>query len=436
MNLRSSSRRQPLHFLTLLLLTAHALCAQPTPPAKTGTPPPAAKTTPPLPPAAPPATKTTPVVPPPPPAPVAGRTGGPLIGLTPAQLADFQDGLAAFRQVENADSGLGPIFNDVSCVSCHEAVAPGGGSPRTVTRFGRTTNGVFDPLTAQGGSLLQARALSPDLREIVPPEANTVALRISTPLFGAGLIEAIPDATLIASAGAAKPDGIRGHASLVKDVTTGADRVGRFGWKAQQATLLAFSGDAYLNEMGVTNRFFPVENAPNGDTVRLARADLILDPEDEINPATDRGDIDRAAAFMRLLAPPARTSAATVATRAGEATFGALNCATCHTPTLRTGPSPIAALANKPVDLYSDLLLHDMGALGDGIAQASAAPREMRTTPLWGLGTHRSFLHDGRATSLDAAIRAHDGEAAPARDRYINLTPTQRQNLTAFLGSL
>ena len=374
--------------------------------------------------------------PPAPPAgPAAGQTGGPLVGLTTTELASFRDGLADFRQEETIDSGLGPIFNDSSCVACHAAGGVGGASRRTVTRFGKTTNGVFDPMTSQGGSLLQARAIDPAFREVIPADANTIAKRVTTPLFGAGLIEAIPDASLIAAATAAKPDGVKGHAALINDVTTGTQRVGRFGWKNQQATLLAFAGDAYLNEMGITNRFFPEENAPNGNTALLARADQILDPEDQVNPLTNKSDIDRAAAFMRLLAPPAR-GPITAAVTAGERVFTSLNCTVCHTPALTTGASSITALSLKRVPLYSDLLLHDMGTLGDGIAQGAAGTREMRTAPLWGLRERPVYLHDGRTDSLDAAIKAHDGEAAAAKARYLTLPAAQQQQLVAFLRSL
>ena len=388
-----------------------------------------------------------PAFPPPPPGandgtvaplPATGLLGGALSGLTTAQRAEFGDGFVAFRQREDADSGLGPIFNDVSCIACHSAPAPGGGSRRAVTRFGRATGGVFDPLASLGGSLLQDRALRPELREVVPAQANVVARRITTPLFGAGLLEAIPDATLRALAAATgKPDGVRGRVSLVQDPATGTERVGRFGWKAQHASLLGFSADAYLNEMGITNRFFRADNAPNGDLARLDRADRILDPEDETDPATGKADIDRVAIYMRLLAPPARAGDVNAsAIRAGQSVFSSLNCTACHTPALQTGDSPVAALANKRVELYSDLLLHDMGALGDGIAQGTAGPRDMRTAPLWGLARRNAYLHDGRAVSLDAAIRAHAGEAAPARDRYARLGATQQQQLLAFLRSL
>ncbi len=372
------------------------------------------------------------------PVPQAGQLGGPLPGLPAAGRAAFADGFAAFAQRETADSGLGPIFNDVSCISCHGNPAPGGGGRRNVVRFGRMTDGVFDALERLGGPLLQDRALRPGLREVVPPEANVVARRITTPLFGAGLIEAIPDSALRAlAARPGKPDGIKGRVSVVTDVAGGAERVGRFGWKAQQATLLAFSADAYANEMGVTNRFFRADNAPNGKFELLDRADRILDPEDEADPATGRADIDRVADYMRLIAAPPRSGPVdSPQVRAGQAVFNSLNCVECHTPSLRTGPSPIPELAHKPVPLYSDLLLHDMGALGDGIPQGSAGPREMRTAPLWGLGRRNVYLHDGRADTLDAAIRAHDGEGAGSRARYARLDAVRRRQLIAFLRSL
>jgi len=366
--------------------------------------------------------------------PAAGQTGGPLVGLTSAELTAFRDGVAVFRQIETVDSGLGPIFNDASCVVCHNAPVAGGASRRTVTRFGLTTSGHFDPLTARGGSLLQARAIDPAFREVLPREANTFALRVTTPLFGAGLIEAIPDATLIAAAATQTTDGVHGRVSLLNDVTTGTQRVGRFGWKAQQATLLAFSADAFVNEMGITNRFFTEENAPNGNAALLARADQIQDPEDEVN-AAGKGDVDRAADFMRLLAAPGRGTV-NAAALAGERLFTAINCNACHTPSLTTGPSPVAALANKPVPLYSDLLLHDMGALGDGIVQGTAGAHDMRTAPLWGLGGRPVYLHDGRTSSLDAAIKAHAGEAIAARTRYTQLPAASQQQLLAFLRSL
>jgi CxxC motif-containing protein (DUF1111 family) len=227
---------------------------------------------------------------------------------------------------------------------------------------------------------------------------------------------------------------VRGRAAVVTDVASGKSRVGRFGWKAQQATLLSFAGDAYLNEMGVTNRFFPTENAPNGQQALLAIWDQVPDVEDAVGP-DGTSDIDHAADFMRFLAPPAPLRM-TASALAGGRVFGRINCSACHTPVLLTGASPVAALAHKPVPLYSDLLLHDMGTLGDGIEQGPAKMTEMRTAPLWGLRARGPFLHDGRAATVDAAIRAHEGQGAASRKRYQALGAGERQQLLDFLGSI
>jgi CxxC motif-containing protein (DUF1111 family) len=363
------------------------------------------------------------------------RAGDPLPGVSDAEFEAFAEGMAEFNNTEDAAGGLGPVFNNTSCVACHSVPAIGGSSPLTVTRFGHRGTGGFDPLELPGGSLLQAMAIDPGAAEVVPPEANVISLRQSTPLFGLGLIEAIPDAAIIAGARLPKPDGVRGKVHYVQDVTTGRIRVGRFGWKAQQATLLAFSGDAYVNEMGITNRFFPTENAPNGDSGKLLQYDHVLDPEDTVDPATGRGDIDAAADFMRFLAPLPQRPAG-VSGGAGKQLFQAIGCALCHTPVLQTGPNTSAALHLKPVPLYSDLLLHDMGALGDGITQGQADGRAMRTAPLWGMQASAPYLHDGRAATAEAAIRAHAGEAAVSKSRFEKLTPAQRQQLLDFLNSL
>ena len=320
-------------------------------------------------------------------------------------------------------------------MACHSSRAPGGASAITVTRFGRIVNGVFDGYPNEGGTLLQDHAIDPAVQEVIPADATIIAHRQATPLFGLGLIEAIPDGVILSLASRPPRDGIQGTAAMITDVTTGQVRVGRFGWKNQQATLLAFAGDAYLNEMGITNRFFPVENAPNGDLAKLALFDHVQDPEDVLDPVLNRSDIDAAADFMRLLAPPP-TVPLTADAQAGRALFQQINCAACHVPVLPSGPSSVAALSNKPVPLYSDLLLHDMGALGDGIEQASAKGREFRTAPLWGLRASGPYLHDGRAMTIDEAIRGHAGEAAVVRKRYKHLTAEERQQIVAFLNSL
>ncbi|MEI8088381.1 MAG: di-heme oxidoredictase family protein [Opitutaceae bacterium] len=362
--------------------------------------------------------------------------GSPLRELTNKQLSAFVDGRASFSSTETVADGIGPIFNDTSCVACHDAGGVGGASARTVTRFGRNVNGVFDPMDAQGGSLLQERAIDPAVREVVPKEATVIARRLTTPLYGAGLIEAINPLEILLGTVRPKPAGIKGKVALVKDVVSGNFMLGRFGWKAQVATLLAFAGDAYVNEMGITNRYFPTENAPNGNKALLARFDKVADVEDKINPVDGKADIDRLADFMRLLAPPEQLELRSDAAEAGQRLFSKLECSACHVASMTTIPNKIEALSEKKVMLYSDLLLHDMGALGDGIEQGSAGVRDMRTAPLWGLRSRPAYLHDGRAATVEAAILAHDGEAANARKLYAAATAAERSALLEFLKTL
>lgn len=373
--------------------------------------------------------------PPPPPPPPPPGFGDPLPGLTGDQIASFNSGKQEFTARETPADGLGPIFNRDSCAACHSSPAVGGSSGITATRFGQVTNGVFDPLTALGGSLLQEKAISPDGLEHIPQQANVIAHRQTTALFGFGLIEAIPDATILAGVRTSPANGVLGKASMVQDVASGQTRVGRFGWKAQQATLLAFAGDAYNNEMGITNRLFPTENAPNGNLVLLKKLDKVKDPEDQVDPATGKAGIDKLADYMRLLAPP-QGQPPTTSTAFGAKFFVDIGCASCHTPSMTSGSSPIPQLNNKMVWLYSDLLLHDMGSLGDGIVQGAAGPREMKTPPLWGVKASAPYLHDGRARTLDDAIRAHDGEGSFSRTNYLNLTTDQKNLLIQFLNSL
>jgi CxxC motif-containing protein (DUF1111 family) len=361
--------------------------------------------------------------------------GAPLLDLDAPSRSAFDEGQEEFSAVETPDGGLGPIFNNSSCAACHTAGGIGGASETSVTRFGRLVNGKFDELAALGGSLLQSQAIDPAALEKVPAEANVVVTRITTPLFGAGLIEAIPDEAIENNARRQQPDGVRGRAARVLDVASGSTRVGRFGWKAQEATLLAFAGAAYLNEMGVTNRLFPTENAPNGRADLLAQFDTVPDVEDTIDPTTGMGDIDHLTNFLRFLAPPppVRRNADAVA---GARVFDKAACAACHTPTMYTGASAVRALNNQPVNLYSDLLLHDMGRLGDGIAQGAAGMREMRTAPLWGLRARTALLHDGRAKTVSDAIVQHDGEAAASRQRFQALSADEQRQLLEFLKTI
>ena len=358
--------------------------------------------------------------------------GDPLPDLTITQMNQFLDGKDGFKLVQKIEAGLGPIFNGVSCVACHSSPIVGGGSTVNTTRFGQNVGGRFDPLDSLGGSILQEFAIHPAAMELVPGLANVVTKRNSTPIFGLGLIEAIPDSTIIANARWYGNDQIGGRVGWVTDLVTRVKRVGRFGWKAQHATLLAFSADAYQNEMGITNKHFPVENAPNGNFNLLNQHDTRIDPEDS-GKGRPMPEFESVANFMRFLgAPPASK----LNNSEGRNLFATTGCTQCLTPMLKTGSNPVAALNYKEVWLYSDLLLHNMGSLGDGIVQETATGKDFRTPPLWGASFSAPYLHDGRAPTIDAAIRAHDGEGRLVKERYQKLPATQQKLLTDFVLSL
>jgi CxxC motif-containing protein (DUF1111 family) len=361
--------------------------------------------------------------------------GAPLSVLTADQLARFNTGKDAFQVVETPEQGLGPVFNDVSCATCHSVAGVGGGSARLETRFGTMMNGVFDPMSDAGGSLIQENGIGPQgtcnyLPEVVPPGATVVAHRRTTPLFGLGLVDAVPDATYqaIAAAEASNPDGIAGLVSVVTNLATGQPAVGKFGWKGQNPSLFQFSGDAYVNEMGVTSAQFPDENCPQGDC-----ASLSCNPDPGIND--EDNDVQKFADFMTFLAPPPR-GPITGQALLGEVVFFAIGCEGCHRSLLRTGPNPVVALNKVYFRPFSDFLLHDMGPLGDGITQNQATGSLMRTAPLWGVRKLTTYLHDGRASSLDQAILAHDGQGKKARDRFAALSAGKKAWLFAFLNSL
>jgi CxxC motif-containing protein (DUF1111 family) len=377
------------------------------------------------------------------------RLGDPLPGLGAHELQLFAEGKSHFMDEERVSDGLGPVFNEASCVACHltGGVAVGGSNGRLETRFGRVDfRGRFDSLTAKGGSLLQDHAIGRQpsrnpadpnsffdfVAETVPREANTVARRRTTPLFGLGLVDAVPDDEIrqIAAAQRFNAPWIAGEVALVTDLTTGKLAVGKFGWKNGNPTLLQFSADAYLNEMGITSPLFPNENCPQGDCSMMAQ----FNPRPDLNDP-DGADVIAFTNFMTFLAPPPR-GLQTLATARGEAVFEAIGCAVCHVATLVTGPNAVPALHRKAFHPYSDFLLHDMGRLGDGIAQGAAGRRQMRTAPLWGLAANATLLHDGRATTVSAAILAHDGQGRFARDRFIFLDARAREQLLAFLASL
>ncbi len=370
------------------------------------------------------------------------RMGEPLPGLTPSEFALFLAGRTAFDLDLTPAQGRGPIFNDVGCGTCHVQPAIGGASTRTVTRFGlsATAGSAFDPLDNLGGSLLQSQANSPGCAELIPPQANVTAARLTPHTFGAGLVEAILDGDIDALA-QTPPAGVSGRVHWVQPLETpgGPLRAGRFGWKNQVATVTTFSADASKNELGFTNPLAPTENAPNGNLALLAQCDGVPDPED-LPDGQGLHFFERVTHFQRYLAPPPQTPRGGMS---GEALFQSIGCAACHVAApFVTGVTSEAALSQVALKPYSDFLLHDMGALGDGIVQGAGTEREMATRALWGLRLRTSFLHDGRATggtfaaNMSSAIGFHDGEAAASRDAFLALSQPQRDAVIAFLGSL
>jgi len=374
---------------------------------------------------------------------VAGQNGrplpgDPLPGINGSELEEFRLGLEDFTEVETVEDGLGPAFNGSSCAVCHSVPAIGGaGAVAEVRAARRDEQGEFVELVPTSGSLFQIFSIpTHTCQPAIPPEANVISRRVPIPLFGAGLVEAIPDEVLTAldDADDRDRDGVSGRAAIVVDIATGHRRVGRFGWKAQHATLLAFAGDAYRNEMGITNDLFPDELAFGISIDQMKLCDRIPDPEDRADPRTRRRGIDNFEAFMKFLAPAAR-GVVDESVRAGEALFGAVGCAACHVPSLETGPSSNPIFNRKAVPLFSDLLLHDVGT-GDGIRQGAASPQEFKTPALWGLRLRRPLLHDGTAATIEDAIGRHGNEAAAARSRFQSLSNEQRATLLGFLKSL
>ena len=364
--------------------------------------------------------------------------GDPLSGLTPTEFEEFLLGLDDFLEVEDAEEGLGPAYNNTSCAGCHNVPAIGGIASMTTTRAGiRDADGVFRDIESARSSLFQIFSIpTHNCQSAIPPEANIIGRRVPIPLFGAGLVEAIPDETLaaIADPNDSDRDGISGRAPVVIDLVTGEERVGRFGWKSQLATLLDFGADAYRNEMGITNDLFPQELTFRLTNEQLLLCDVVPDPEDIIEPSTGRRGIDNFESFMKFLAPPPRGPMSSFVDT-GRQIFEAIGCASCHVPVLTTGPSSNPLFDQQPVPLFSDLLLHTIGT-GDGIAQAGALPEEIRTPALWGLRHRRPLLHDGSAPTIVDAIARHAEEAALARQGFDQLLPVDRLALLEFLDSL
>jgi len=362
--------------------------------------------------------------------------GEPLAELTPSQKAQFREGKAVFQREFTPETGLGPLFNSVSCAECHEHPLVGGSGDEIevhATRFVRPNS--CDPLFDQGGPVIQQDA-TPLLRAIgvlkeqVPSRATAQGRRSTPPLFGFGLVDAIPDKTLLSHEDPYDRDlnGISGHANRAID-----GRVGRFGRKAAVATLFDFNAGAFPQEQGVTTPLSPVEETINGAPVP-AGTDPAADPE------IKRADIDKVTDFLRFLAPPPRVcftnSHERHQAKRGEKLFNAVNCCACHVPKMKTGPNEIRALDRKTVHLYSDLLVHDMGPSLSDICLGQAHPSEFRTELLMGLRFREHFLHDGSAPTVQEAIERHGGEAQPARDKFKALSKKDQEALLKFLDSI
>jgi CxxC motif-containing protein (DUF1111 family) len=421
---------------------------------------------------------------------------------------------AAFSANEAIGDGVGPIFNQTACGNCHTNGAIGGAGEQIERRFGRFVNGAFDGLANRGGSLRQlftvANFNNPNLpagsrgrcnagnptlccvpleREATEATVHNVG-RLTTPTFGLGLVDSLPDSTFDAIA-AGQPAAIRGTVNRGGIVlpnpgdasqAIGTQRVTRFGWKAGVPSLMQFSADAYVNEMGITTQScfqgtsvnaFATESAPNGVAVPDGCDDLAA-RQTGTNPggltATQWAQVDDAvgscaegrtevqddvflfAVFMTSLAPGPRDFSNQIEVTRGDPLFTSTGCSGCHVrTTFRTPASPapldidgsgaetIRVPANFAFNPFSDFLAHDMGALGDQIGNngdSQAVTRRMRTAPLWGVRVRNHLLHDGRCGDIACAIRAHDGQGAAARNAFNALSSANQHSLTEFVRSL
>ncbi len=400
----------------------------------------------------------------------------------------FAEAKAAFNTSENAADGLGPIFNERGCGTCHQNGAIGGAGQQIEQRYGTLTNGVFDPLANTGGSLRQlfgiggfnVGGLNCNSGTDANPAAGATifAGRLTTPVFGLGLVDSLPDSRFDTLA-SREPTAVRG---IVNRVTTamanpldasqsnGATRVGRFGWKAGVPNLGQFSGDAYLNEMGITttscnrgvvNRAFATENranrAPTNAVINGCPDDAVPGVDDDLAAETNncaggvnelQDDVAEFTFFMAHLAPPPQVAitAGSAADR-GRTLFNSagLQCASCHRDDADIFVSTSAGGVPSGIRFhpFSDFLVHDMGTLGDGIGNAGdsvAVTRRMRTAPLWGLRSRNKKLHDGRTTDIATAISAHNaganGQGTPAGQAFNALSTAQKSDLIAYLNTL
>jgi CxxC motif-containing protein (DUF1111 family) len=359
-----------------------------------------------------------------------------------------------YEQIHDVNSGLGPVYNGRACAECHQNPVSGGASQFTELRVGhRDANGNFVNPTVSindgansiaGRSIINDRAVIPQAQEHVPVTEDVRTLRAALNTLGDGFVEAIDDSTLLAIA-EDQPEvsegRIHGEAIQVPVLEApGQTRVGRFGWKDQHSSLLSFIGDAYLNEMGVTNRLRPK------DTTTVGK--ITSDPED-VPDQLGLADIDHFAQFVRGTKVPPRDAvlAASAAGQAGQIVFERIHCDTCHVESIITAPAGTVinggaftvpeALGNKIIHPFSDFLLHDIGT-GDGIVQnpPQDTANKLRTAALWGLRMRPRFMHDLKSLTLEEAINRHRGEAEDVTRQFGELSPTEKQQLFTFLNSL
>jgi CxxC motif-containing protein (DUF1111 family) len=353
---------------------------------------------------------------------------------------------AQFEAKEEIGDGLGPLYNGQRCSECHQSPVSGSSSQITELRAGSFDAGTGVFTEHPGGSLLNDRAISEGLQEEAWWGDNVRTFRASLNTLGDGFVEAIPDSEFLRIQ-STQPVGMKGTIINVPvDEASGTTRIGRFGWKNQHASLLSFSADAYLNEIGITNPLHPNENTRNGDSV--AAYDHVPDPEDPATSANPNGpSVEAFTRFMRSTKAPLSVPDVTPDSQAGAQIFVQIGCVNCHTSSISTAPAgtPInggtfnvpPALGDKVIHPYGDFMLHDVGT-GDGIVQnGGQATRNMvRTAPLWGLRNRNRLMHDGQTLTLTDAIVRHGNEAAPVIQNYRNLNGTQVNQLNAFLASL
>jgi CxxC motif-containing protein (DUF1111 family) len=369
----------------------------------------------------------------------------------------FEDNKFIFSERETIEDGLGPTYNDVGCVECHQSVDVGAFGQQMEFRAGHISGGAF--VDAPGGQLIHARATDSDIVEHISTAETVKAFRITLSTLGDGFIECISN-TALQNNVAAQPAAQRGVLTQVPVVEANNQlRFGRFGWKAQHASLVSFSGDAYLNEMGITNKFDGFNGRsssnPNAGTSEnpASTAEGVINvtfpsPFDPVpDPEDDGNDVLAFADFMAATRAPGRQNPIPAAAQRGDSLFNSVGCAVCHTRTFTTAApgtlinggafSVPAALGNKIIHPFSDFALHNIGT-GDGIVQnaGQSTANQLRTPPLWGIRARNRLMHEGLNITVFDSIQLHAGQATAARNNFNALSAASRNDLIAFVLSL